>query len=211
MTAAAEVKQTAEQATTAPALATEMPSGRTTGWWGMVLFVTTEATIFAALLGSYFYLRFQLGTQWPPPGIEEPELTKPLIMTAFLLPSSLPVMWAERGIRKGQRWRLRLGLTITLVLGLAFLSLQAVEYANNLKKFTFTTNAYGSLFYTVTGFHGFHVAVGLLMVGWLLAASLRGSFGYKRHERVRLTAIYWHFVDVVWAAILVCLYLSPRL
>ena len=211
MTAAAEVKRTAEQATTAPALATEMPSGRTTGWWGMVMFVTTEATIFAALLGSYFYLRFQLGTQWPPPGMAEPELTKAFIMTVLLLPSSLPVMWAERGIRKGQRWRLRLGLAITLVQGLAFLSVQALEYASNLKKFTFTTNAYGSLFYTITGFHGLHVTVGLLMVGWLLAAALRGSFGYRRHERVRLTAIYWHFVDIVWAAILLCLYLSPRL
>jgi heme/copper-type cytochrome/quinol oxidase subunit 3 len=88
---------------------------------------------------------------------------------------------------------------------------QALEFHSNLQKFTFTTNAYGSLFYTITGFHGFHVTVGLLMVGWLLAAALRGSFGYRRHERVRLTAIYWHFVDVVWAAILLCLYLSPRL
>jgi heme/copper-type cytochrome/quinol oxidase subunit 3 len=211
MTAAAEMKQTAEQATTAQALSTEMPSGRTTGWWGMIMFVTTEATLFAALFGSYFYLRFQSGTRWPPPGMEEPELTKAFIMTALLLPSSMPVMWAERGIRKGQRWRLRLGLAITLVQGLCFLGVQALEYAGNLKKFTITTNAYGSLFYGITGFHGFHVTVGLLMVGWLLAAALRGSFGYKRHERVRLTAIYWHFVDIVWAVILLCLYLSPRL
>src|SRR4051812_30411571 len=104
----------------------------------MVMFVTTEATVFAALLGSYFYVRFQ-SPQWPPPGIEEPELTKAFIMTVLLLPSSLPVMWAERGIRKGQRWRLRLGLAITLVLGLSFLGVQALEYASNLKKFTFTT------------------------------------------------------------------------
>jgi cytochrome c oxidase subunit III len=206
MTAQAEVKQAMQP----EALATEMPSGRTTGWWGMVMFVTTEATVFAALLGSYFYIRFQSG-QWPPPGIEEPELKLPIIMTVLLLPSSLPVMWAERGIRKGQRWRLRLGLAITLVQGLGFLSVQAFEYKSNLEKFTFTTNTYGSLFYTITGFHGFHVTVGLLMVAWLLAAALRGSFGYRRHERVRLTAIYWHFVDVVWAGIFLCLYLSPRL
>ena len=210
MTVAAEMRQVAAEATRPQALATEMPSGRTTGWWGMVMFVTTEATIFAALLGSYFYVRFQSG-QWPPPGIADPELKLATIMTLLLLPSSLPVMWAERGIRKGQRWRLRLGLAITLVQGLAFLGVQAMEYRHNLEKFTFTTNAYGSLFYTITGFHGFHVAVGLLMVAWLLAAALRGSFGYRRHERVRLTAIYWHFVDIVWAAILLSLYLSPRL
>jgi heme/copper-type cytochrome/quinol oxidase subunit 3 len=201
----------AEEAAQPQSLATEMPSGRTTGWWGMILFVTTEATFFAAALGSYFYLRFQSGGPWPPPPLEAPKLTKAFIMTALLLPSSVPVMWAERGIRKGQRWRLRAGLTITLVLGLSFLAMQAWEYSEDTRKHTFTTDAYSSLFYGITTFHGFHVAVGLVMVGWLLAASLRGSFGYRRHERVRLTAIYWHFVDVVWVALLLCLYLSPRL
>jgi heme/copper-type cytochrome/quinol oxidase subunit 3 len=200
-----------EEATSARALATELPAGHTRGWWGMVLFVTTEGTLFATLLGSYFYLRFQYGPQWPPPGIEKPELVKPLIMTAVLVPSSLPVMWAERGIRKGQRWRLRLGLLATIVMGSSFLALQAVEYSTKLTKFTFTTDVYGSLFYVITGFHGTHVTVGLLMLGWLFAASLRGSFGYRRHERVRLTAIYWHFVDLVWIAILFTVYLSTRL
>jgi heme/copper-type cytochrome/quinol oxidase subunit 3 len=200
----------AEEAAQPESLATEMPSGRTTGWWGMVLFVTTEATFFAAALGSYFYLRFQ-SRQWPPPGIEAPKLTKVVIMTLLLLPSSLPVMWAERGIRKGQRWRLRAGLGITLVLGLAFLAMQAWEYSEDTRKHTFTTDAYSSLFYGITTFHGLHVAIGSIMVGWLLAASLRGSFGYRRHERVRLVAIYWHFVDVVWIAIFLSLYISPRL
>jgi heme/copper-type cytochrome/quinol oxidase subunit 3 len=199
------------QATEPAALATEMPSGRTLGWWGMVLFVATESAIFALLLGSYFYVRFQHGGGWPPGDMKKPELLKPLIMTALLLPSSLPVMWAERGIRKGQRWRLRLGLLATLLMGGGFIALQASEYMSKLKEYTFTTNVYGSLFYTITGFHGFHVTVGLIIIAWLLAAALRGSFGYKRHERVRLAAIYWHFVDVVWAGILFTIYLSDRL
>jgi heme/copper-type cytochrome/quinol oxidase subunit 3 len=177
----------------------------------MVLFITTESTLFATLLGSYFYLRFQFGPQWPPPGVERPELVKPLIMTAVLVPSSLPVIWAERGIRKGQRWRLRLGLLATLMMGSTFLALQATEYAANLPKFTFTSNVYGSLFYFITSFHGTHVTVGLLMVLWLLVAALRGSFGSRHHERVRLTAIYWHFVDLVWVGILFTVYLSTRL
>lgn len=194
------------------ALTTELPAGRSTGWWGMVMFVVTEATLFACLLGSYFYLRFQYGGPWPPDGIDKPELLAPLVMTAVLLPSSLPVVWAERGIRQGQRWRLRAGLAATLVLGITFLALQASEYAEKLREFTMTTDAYGSLFYLITGFHGLHVLIGLIMLSWLLAASLRGgSFGARRHERVRNTAIYWHFVDVVWAAILFTVYLSPRL
>ncbi|MFC4859377.1 cytochrome c oxidase subunit 3 [Actinophytocola glycyrrhizae] len=201
----------ARRATEPAALATEMPSGRTPGWWGMVLFIATEAALFSLLLGSYFYVRFQHGSPWPPAGIKEPELLKPLIMTALLLPSSLPVMWAERGIRRGKRWRLRLGLLATLLLGGGFLAMQASEYATKLAEFTWTTDVYGSLFYVITGFHGFHVTIGLVMVAWLLAASLRGSFGYRRHERVRLTALYWHFVDVVWVGILFTLYLSGRL
>ncbi|MGW5671940.1 cytochrome c oxidase subunit 3 [Micromonospora sp. NPDC003776] len=199
-------------ATGTEALTTELPVGRSTGWWGMVMFVTTEATLFATLLGSYFYLRFQHGGPWPPDGISKPKLLVPLVMTAVLLPSSLPVIWAEHGIRKGQRWRLRSGLAATLVLGITFLALQASEYAEKLREFTITTNAYGSLFYLITGFHGLHVLVGLTMISWLLAASLRGgSFGAHRHERVRNAAIYWHFVDLVWAAILFTVYLSPRL
>ncbi|MFG1951621.1 heme-copper oxidase subunit III [Micromonospora sp. NPDC048830] len=199
-------------ATGAEALTTELPAGRPTGWWGMVMFVATEATLFACLLGSYFYLRFQYGPQWPPPGIEDPTLLKPLVMTAILVPSSLPVMWAERGIRHGQRWRLRLGMAATLLMGTTFLLLQGTEYDEKLHMFSLTTNAYGSLFYVITGFHGLHVLVGLTMIGWLLVASLRGgSFGAHRHDRVRNVAIYWHFVDTVWVAILFTIYLSPRL
>ncbi|MCX4471642.1 Cytochrome c oxidase polypeptide I+III [Micromonospora sp. MW-13] len=199
-------------ATRAESLSAELPAGRSTGWWGMVMFVATEATLFACLLGSYYYLRFQYGPQWPPPGIEAPSLLKPLVMTAVLLPSSLPMLWAEHGIRRGQRWRLRSGLAATMLLGITFLALQATEYAEKLRQFTMTTDAYGSLFYLITGFHGLHVLIGLTMIGWLLAASLRGgSFGAHRHDRVRNAAIYWHFVDAVWAAILFTIYLTPRL
>jgi heme/copper-type cytochrome/quinol oxidase subunit 3 len=192
-------------------LATEEPVGRTTGWWGMVLLITTESAAFAALLGSYFYLRFQAGPLWPLGGIEKPVLLRPLIMTAVLLPSSLPLIWAERGIRQGLRWRLSIGLAATLTMGATFLVLQGFEYDELFRKYTLTTNAYGSLFYTITGFHGLHVAVGLVMVGWLLSASLRGSFGHRHHERVVIAAMYWHFVDLVWAAILFTVYLSVRL
>ncbi|MEU5942992.1 heme-copper oxidase subunit III [Micromonospora sp. NPDC047548] len=199
-------------ATGTEALTTELPVGRSTGWWGMVLVVATEAILFACLLGSYYYLRFQYGSPWPPGGIREPTLLRPLVMTAVLLPSSLPMIWAEHGIRHGQRWRLRSGLAATLLLGATFLTLLATEYAQTLREFTMTTDAYGSLFYLITGFHGLHVLVGLTMICWLLAASLRGgTFGAYRHDRVRNVAIYWHFVDIVWAAILFTVYLSPRL
>lgn len=167
--------------------------------------------LFAVLLGTFFYLRFQHGEPWPPREIEQPELIVPLVMTAVLLPSSLPVIWAERGIRRGQQWRLRLGMMATIVMGLAFLSLQVIEYRTKLKDFTVTTDVFGSLFYAITGFHGLHVAVGLLILSWVLAAALRGSFSAHQHERVSLAAIYWHFVDLVWVGILFTIYLSQHL
>jgi heme/copper-type cytochrome/quinol oxidase subunit 3 len=199
-------------ATGAEALTTEAPVARSPGWWGMVMFVVTEATLFACLLGSYFYLRFQHGGPWPPDGIRAPTLLLPLVMTAVLVPSSLPMAWAERGIRRGRRRRLRVGLAATMLLGATFLTLQAIEYAEKLREFTLTTNAYGSLFYVITGFHGFHVLIGVTMIGWLLAAvSRRDGMCAARHERVRDVAIYWHFVDLVWVGILFTIYLSPRL
>ncbi|GAA2051036.1 heme-copper oxidase subunit III [Polymorphospora rubra] len=198
-------------ATTSPeALSAELPAGRSTGWWGMVLFVTTEATLFACLLGSYFYLRFQNGPQWPPDGIANPALLRPLLMTAVLVPSSLPMIWAERGLRRGRLWRVRAGMATSMLLGLTFLGLQATEYAELLTEFTLTTNAYGSLFYVITGFHGLHVLIGATMIGWVLTAT-RGGLDARRHDRVRNVAIYWHFVDIVWLGILFTVYLSPWL
>ena len=111
-------------APTAEEVAAEVPAGRPTGWWGMVMFITTEATLFAALVASYFYLRFQTTPDWPLGGIKEPELSLPLIMSAILLSSSAPMAWADHGIRAGHVGRLRLGLGATFVLGAIFLGLQ---------------------------------------------------------------------------------------
>ncbi|MDP8956007.1 MAG: heme-copper oxidase subunit III [Actinomycetota bacterium] len=184
--------------------------GRTTGFWGMVMLILTEAMLFAVLLFSYLYLRFQNAPQWPPPGIRKPDLFLVAIMTPILLLSSGPMHWADTGIRKGKVWRLKLGLFLTFVMGAAFLVLQGIEYQAILtEEFTPRTHAYGSLFFTITGFHGVHVAVGLLMTLWLQVYAWRGRFTAERHLAVENVALYWHFVDVVWVFILGTLYLSP--
>jgi len=106
---------------------------------------------------------------------------------------------------------LRLGLLVTFLMGATFLILQGSEYHTTLKEFTPRMDVYGSLFFTITGFHGLHVAVGLLMNLWLQWNAWRGRFSAQRHLAVQKLTLYWHFVDAVWVFILVSLYLSPHI
>lgn len=184
---------------------------RAFGWWGMVWLIATEATLFASLIASYFYLRFRSGPQWPPGDIAIPELELPLIMSAILLSSSIPVHIAESGIKKGNQARLRWGLALGFLLGAVFLYITlAVEWPEKLHEFTPQTNVYGSLFFTITGFHAAHVIVGLLMSAWTQVRAWHGAFDSERHLTVQNFTMYWHFVDVVWLFVLSTLYLSPN-
>jgi heme/copper-type cytochrome/quinol oxidase subunit 3 len=185
---------------------------RSFAWWGMVWLILTESALFATLILSYFYLRFRSMPTWPPQGIEDPSLGLPLVMSAILWSSSLPVHLAERGIRRGSQRALRLGLAAGWVLGATFIALQlAVEYPELLHEFTPRTNSYGSLFFTITGFHGLHVVIGLLMSAWVQVRAWGGAFDEHRHVSVQNFTMYWHFVDTVWVFVLLSLYVSPNL
>jgi heme/copper-type cytochrome/quinol oxidase subunit 3 len=183
------------------------------GWWGMVLFIAVEATVFALLLASYFYLRFRSGPVWPPDGIENPKLKLVLVMSGVLWSSSLPIHLAHSAVKRGHVSVMRVCLAVGFVLGAAFLALQClVEYPDILRhEFTPRTNAYGSMFFTITGLHGAHVAVGLLMNAWCQVRARQGAFDEHRHVSVQNFVLYWHFVDVVWVFVLATLYLSPQL
>lgn len=184
---------------------------RSFGWWGMVWLIATEATLFASLLASYFYLRFRSGPVWPPGDIALPALELPLIMSAVLLSSSIPVHIAERGIEKGDQGRLRWGLALGFLLGAAFLVMTlGVEWPEKLREFTPSTNVYGSLFFTITGFHASHVLVGLCISLWTQVRAWQGAFDEQRHVTVQNFTMYWHFVDVVWIFVFSTLYLSPN-
>ncbi len=182
---------------------------RPVAWWGTWLFIATEAMIFAALISSYFFLRFG-SEDWPLGGIEPPELLFPAIGTGLLFASSVTAQWSERSIARSDASGLRLGLGITILLGCGFLGIQAHEYATS--TFGPGTNAYGSIFFGVTGFHGFHLLVGIAILTAVLAAALRpGRYTADHHLPIRLAIIYWHFVDVVWIVVFTSLYLSERL
>jgi heme/copper-type cytochrome/quinol oxidase subunit 3 len=177
-----------------------------TGAWAMRLVIATEAALFAYLLFSYFYVGATTGGHWPPSGT--PELKLALPNTLLLLLSSGTMGFADSSIARDHDGRLRLGLLATLILGITFLAIQMVEYSH--LRFAPQTNAYGSLFFTITGFHAAHVVVGLLMIAFVLARAIRGDFSGPRHLAVTTVGWYWHFVDIVWLAVFATLYLSPR-
>lgn len=176
------------------------------GWWAMVCLIITEGALFAYFLFSYFYLE-SMAPQWPPNNLPELKLAGP--NTVILIASSFVIWWAARGIAVGQQMRLRIGLLITAIMGVVFLIIQSREYAG--LKFTASSHAYGSLFITITAFHFAHVVVGVLMI---LTTELRawlGHFTAHRHLAVTNTALYWHFVDIVWLFVFTSLYLTPRI
>lgn len=191
-----------------PVLPRTATGARAPGWWGMLLFCVTEATLFLYFVGSYFFLRGS-ATAFEAEGGKYPPLGIPALLTVLLLSSSVSLRWGELGIRRGDARRLMLGLATTIVLGAAFLGVQAFEYAR-LEQMP-QTDAYWSAFYTVTGFHGAHVLLGLSMLAMNLFRASRGHFTADRHLAVQNGGLYWHTVDLVWIVIVSALYLSPRL
>jgi cytochrome c oxidase subunit I+III len=177
------------------------------GQWAMALLIATEASLFAYLLFSYFYLAIRSRSGWPPHG--PPELRIAIPNTVILLSSSATMGWAEGGLRTGNDSRVRWGVLATIALGMVFLGLQIVEYAH--QPFTPATDAYGSAFFTITGLHGSHVLVGLVVLICVLVMHGRGALRDGHEHYIRNAALYWHFVDAVWIAVFTSLYLAPRL
>ncbi len=175
------------------------------GWWGMITLIATETALFAYLLFSYFYIASQNGGAWPPGG--PPKLDLAIPGTIVLLLGSVTMWWGEKGIRAGRQAQLLIGLGASIVLGLAFVALEGLEWSR--KDFTPSTHAYGSLYFTVTGFHLTHVLVGVLMLVMLFVWTLLGYFGVRRHSTVAIAVMYWHFVTAVWAAVFLTFYVSP--
>jgi cytochrome c oxidase subunit III len=180
-------------------------TGRDMNWWGMIFFITSEALIFANLIASYLYLEIRNGS-WQLPT----DLTYPLINTFILLGSSIPIRIAGAGIAKGNQRNLKLGLSLTILMGAAFLGGQVYEYSNLFgQHFTPQATIFGSSFFTLTGFHGLHVTIGLLFLIIVLLRSLRGDFTAKKHWAAQAGEMYWHFVDGVWVFVFSLVYLLP--
>jgi len=178
------------------------------GWWGMVVFVATEATLFATLIGSYYDLRFKT-PQWPPAGVPDPKVALPLILLAVLVATSIPVQLASVFARRGLAGAAVLALLVALVLQCGYLAVQIHLYVDDLHKFTPQGSAYGSIYFTLVGAHHAHVVVGILLEAWLLLRLLFGTTVY-RAVGLHATAFYWHAVNVLAIAVTI-VQLSPSL
>ncbi|HEB81782.1 MAG TPA: cytochrome c oxidase subunit 3 [Gammaproteobacteria bacterium] len=132
----------------------------------------------------------------------------PAYNTIILLSSGVTLTWAHWGLKKDNQKQLVLGLIMTVVLGLTFFTLQAYEYIHAYKELGLTLNSgiYGSTFYMLTGFHGFHVTIGTIMLIVITVRSMKGHFTEDNHFAFEGVAWYWHFVDVVWLGLYVFVY-----
>ncbi len=175
---------------------------------GMLLFIISEVMVFGAFFTAYFFIRVVQGEQWFP--FEEFALPKAVagVNTAILLSSSLTVHWALESAKRGNRAGLKAGLLLTTLLGGTFLFVQINEYITLTGEgLTPQAFAQGSIFYGLTGLHGAHVAIGLILLIMATVRAFRGHYSPEEHRGVEVPGIYWHFVDVMWVIVFTTIYL----
>jgi cytochrome c oxidase subunit 3 len=170
----------------------------------MFLFIISEVMLFGAFFTAYFFLRVVKGDPWPAPGTDIPVLVA-AVNTAILLSSSVTMHWALVATKAGNRAGMRAGLAATFFLGLTFLSVQLNEYVH--LGWAPQDHAQGTIFYGLTGLHGAHVTVGLLLLLFANIRANRGHYSPEEHRGVEVPGIYWHFVDVMWVFVFTALYI----
>ncbi len=173
--------------------------------FGLIVFLVAEGMIFLGLFIAYLAFR-SMAPEWPPAGTPKLELMLPGINTVILLSSSLVIHQADTAIKKNDVKGLQLWFGLTALMGIIFLGGQLYEYSH--LEFGLRTNLFASTFYVLTGFHGLHVTVGVLLILSVLWRSMKSEhYGTNNHFGVEAAEIYWHFVDVIWVILFILLYL----
>jgi len=174
----------------------------------MWVFLGSECLLFGGLISTYMLYREKHVVGPKPHDLYNIPFTS--ISSFVLLMSSLTMVLAVSAIQRGDQRRMRTWILTTALLGASFISGQVFEFTAFVKEgMGFTTNAASSAFFTLTGFHGVHVTIGIIMLLSVLVMSLRGRLPASRAEAVEIVGLYWHFVDVVWILIFTVVYLVP--
>jgi heme/copper-type cytochrome/quinol oxidase subunit 3 len=189
------------EATTAPAAAGVERQRRTLprGVWGIALVIATEFTLFASLIATYFYLRFRTDV-WPPAGVPKPLVAEPLLLTALLVISTVPMAAAVRAARRASRRAAWWLVAVAAAIQGTYLGLQIHLFVDDFNKFGPRNDAYGSIYFTLLGVHHAHVAAGLILNAWLLGVLAFGLTNY-RLLTLRVASYYWYFVAAIGVAV----------
>ena len=185
--------------------------------FGMLTFLASEVMLFAGLIAAYLISWITAGNGYVPPPLRVEHYTWPLGLTAvntlFLFSSSGTLLVAERNVLKGKGiagW-----MALTTLLGAIFVSLQAYEWTHLWREHIWFNSAngpsttYNSFFFTLTGFHGLHVTIGVLFLAITTLMALGGRFTPHRHNFLTCVSLYWHFVDIVWVVVFFVMYILP--
>ena len=176
---------------------------------GVILFIISEVFFFLAFFWAFFHSslspNIELGSIWPPKGINPLNPWEvPLLNTFILLTSGATATWAHHGLINGNRKETIIGLTLTVLLGIIFTSLQGMEYYE--APFTIADGIYGSTFYGATGLHGIHVIIGTIFLLVGLIRIINYEVTKRHHFGIESGLYYWHFVDVVWLILYISIY-----
>ena len=174
---------------------------------GFIIFLCSESVIFLAFFSGFVLLKTS-ALNWLPAGVEGLEWRMPLINTIMLVASSATIWLAEIFKGRGNLWVFRALWLLTMALGVCFLYGQAVEWSG--LAFALTSGAFGGTFYLLTGFHGLHVATGVLLMALMLAKSFIPGNYDRGDEGVQAASLFWHFVDVIWIILFVLIYVWQR-
>jgi len=197
--------------------------------YGMILFIASEVMFFVAWFWMFFEMALFHNVRahshidevaaawktWPPKGVETLDpFHLPLVNTVILLLSGTTVTWAHHALQVGDRKAAKIGLLLTILLGVSFTAIQAYEYNHFISEHLFfspdaqNSGLYGSSFFMATGFHGFHVLIGTIILTVCLLRLLGGGFTPKQHFGFEAAAWFWHFVDAVWLFLFAFFYVT---
>jgi cytochrome c oxidase subunit III len=192
---------------TASILVSEEPHPPSRGFVAMICLIIGESAIFSLFIAAYVYYMGR-SLSGPTPAI----LVPPVVNTIFLLSSSFTILFAEKAIEHGQMKKFGILWAITMALGIEFLAGTAKEWYQliNHDGLTISVNLFGTTFYSLVGLHATHVIMGMIMLSVVMIFTLMGRVNQTHAERIKVLALYWHFVDWVWVAVFTVVYLIGK-
>ena len=175
----------------------------------MKLVVGTEAMFFVCLILSFVYMAYNAGFETHE--VQALDIKKTGLFTVILIASSFTFLIADHQYKKGNISGLKIWLMITILFGAIFLFGQGREYWRLINEhITLSSSVFGTSFYALTGFHGFHVFVGIIILSIMLILTFLGDFNKSKSNVISVAGIYWHFVDIVWIVVFTVVYVLPH-